>query len=1131
MAKIRRLIIIGLAIISVVAGFSACKPSRTESECLHEWSEYVVTEKADCVNQGEEQSMCVKCGEKHTNVLPALGHEEERVPAIAPTCLEGGLTEGKRCSRCGEETEKGSFVPALGHEYSEFIIKEEATCTKTGLKYRKCNRCGEKGETAVIEKTAHEYGTYYSNDDATCLKDGTKSARCVRCGNTDTVTDEGTALAHDVVIDVGFEAACDRDGLSEGSHCRRCGTVLTEATVLPALGHEEEEIPAVAPSCTQNGKTSGVKCARCKKILSEQSVLPSLGHEIEEIPAVQPDCVNSGKTKGEKCSRCGEVLAPQNEVPALGHKYKETKVEFTCTTDGYVLHACSRCGDNYKTDEIAAHHVWNMENATCGADKKCVNCDVVGEKASGNHSFTNGICTVCRYACEHDYETEEKAATCEEKAQIIKTCKLCDVVVKTETGAKLGHDGNVVCSRCNTRVLPEDFFVRTFKTALGKSYAAQITGLKLTSDLDSPTLDVAFTRYENGNEYIELNITAPSSDYTQTATAKIRSSNGKIYVAYDGKTVTERASTERGESTTVKTERYEAVSDVNAALEYALIPSALRPLIKKVMLFGSEQLQTLLSLANKYPDKAEKIGEYVFGSVYFCRADSGYSLVKDRKSAAFAQKLTENTLSALYDEIFGEGELAKTKARLALSEDAADVKYLAYLNKYSNKKIAEIVSDRLDGSVTPDEALDLVCSWLGAENGSSSLTVGESGSVRFNMSGIWKSGGAFSLTDAVEKEKEWTVLSAADEIKSGELTDEKQKQLYREHTLVYDAENDCFTLGSTFNLASRIVYDADAGKSFMISVEKVICAATTDALPAMEIRKKDCVGYEAHSFAFEFTGTESVRAVKYELKNGQRGYEVAISEEEQSEIFALLADYAQYAAYVKPITLKKEIRLMKNLQTGEFALIPEGAKVSSVTRHDYVLSEAESVSGSGCGAAAKRAYVCSVCGDSYEVYEKIAHGDDYTTSFVFDGNDDCSEGVTVIYSCADCGSEVKRYKTYNHVQFAEYVSLGENACDSHAVQTLSCPCGKQKTIVLVEKVGKNYVQCEYSLIKTERTQSNVTMIYAYECAKCGVLAIKKVTLGGENFSVRKETLTVGKGSVTVDGYVFIKNNFTVALKN
>ncbi|MGN1093408.1 MAG: hypothetical protein ACI4SC_00315, partial [Candidatus Neoclostridium sp.] len=934
MAKIRRLIIIGLAIISVVAGFSACKPSQTKSECLHEWSEYVVTEKADCVNEGEEQSRCVKCGEKRTNVLPALGHEEEPVPAVAPTCLESGLTEGKRCSRCGEETEKSSFVPALGHEYSEFIVKEEPTCTKTGLKYRKCNRCGEKGETAVIEKTAHEYGTYYSNDDATCLKDGTKSARCARCGNTDTITDEGTALAHDVVVDVGFDADCERDGLSEGSHCRRCGSVLTEATVLPALGHDEEEIPSVAPTCTQNGKTSGVKCARCKKILSEQSVVPSLGHETEEMPAVQPDCVSSGKTKGEKCSRCGEVLVAQNEVPALGHKYKETTVEFTCTTDGYVLHACSRCGDSYKTDEIAAHHVWNMENATCGADKKCVNCDVIGEKASGNHSFTDGTCTVCRYVCTHDYETEEKAATCEEKAQLIKTCKLCDVVVKTETGAALGHDGNVVCSRCNTRVLPEDFFVRTFNTALSKTYAAQITGLKLTSASDSPTIDLVFTRYENGNEYIELNMTAPSSDYTQTVTAKIRSSNGKIYVAYDGKTVTECASAERGESTTVKTERYEAVSDVNAALEHALIPSALRPLIKKATLFGSEQLQTLLSLANIYGAKAEKAGEYVFGNVYFCRADNGYALVKYQKAAAFAQKLTESTLSALYDEVFGEGELAKTKARLALSEDAADVKYLAYLNKYSDKNFAEIISDRLDGCLTPDEARDLVYSWLDAGSGSSSLTVDESDSVRFNMSGIWKSSGSFSLTNAVEKETEWTVLSVADEIKSGELTDEKQKRLYREHTLVYDAENDCFTLGSTFNLASRIVYDADTGKSFLLSIEKTVFAATTNALPAMEIRKKDCVGYEAHSFTFDFTGTESVRAVKYELKYGQRGYEVAISEAEQSEIFALLADYAQCAAYVKPVTLKKEIRLMKNLQTGEFVLIPEGVSVSSVTRHD-----------------------------------------------------------------------------------------------------------------------------------------------------------------------------------------------------
>ena len=63
-------------------------------------------------------------------------HTEETMPAVEPTCTETGLTEGVRCTECGEILVPQETVAALGHT------------TDSGT----CERCGQ---TFGVWETAH----------------------------------------------------------------------------------------------------------------------------------------------------------------------------------------------------------------------------------------------------------------------------------------------------------------------------------------------------------------------------------------------------------------------------------------------------------------------------------------------------------------------------------------------------------------------------------------------------------------------------------------------------------------------------------------------------------------------------------------------------------------------------------------------------------------------------------------------------------------------------------------------------------------------------------------------------------------------------------------------------------------
>ena len=66
------------------------------------------------------------------------------MPGKEATCVEDGLTEGKRCSVCGIILEAQETIPAKG-EHSVIEVEEKpATSTETGhTAGTKCSVCGK----------------------------------------------------------------------------------------------------------------------------------------------------------------------------------------------------------------------------------------------------------------------------------------------------------------------------------------------------------------------------------------------------------------------------------------------------------------------------------------------------------------------------------------------------------------------------------------------------------------------------------------------------------------------------------------------------------------------------------------------------------------------------------------------------------------------------------------------------------------------------------------------------------------------------------------------------------------------------------------------------------------------------
>ena len=149
---------------------------KRDAECGHFETEIIPGKAASCTASGlTEGKKCKKCGEITVEqaTIPEAGHTEEKLPAVAATCTKTGLTEGKKCSVCGAILLAQQETDTIPHIESDWIIDKEAANTEEGLRHTECIVCGKKlNEEEIPAKGSVGLAYTVNSDNKSCTITG-----------------------------------------------------------------------------------------------------------------------------------------------------------------------------------------------------------------------------------------------------------------------------------------------------------------------------------------------------------------------------------------------------------------------------------------------------------------------------------------------------------------------------------------------------------------------------------------------------------------------------------------------------------------------------------------------------------------------------------------------------------------------------------------------------------------------------------------------------------------------------------------------------------------------------------------------------------------------------------------------
>ena len=427
---------------------------------------------ATCKAEGSYDSVvyCSVCGEelsREEKSIEKLPHTEETIPAVAATCTETGLTEGKQCTVCGEVIKAQETVAALGHTWTD------ATCTVP----KTCSVCG----ATEGEELGHSYVGEVTTP-ATCTTKGEKTYTCSACGDTYTeeiaIDENAHTLNYDDAHITYHIATCECGYSKQEEHikeeyCELChkpaygeSQPVTAKNTISSNGWANEtqytslKIDNVVTITLTGGENTGkyyengenwrlyqtenakVKIAvsdgytivsvKITYNISNSGTLKLTGSNVASGTVVDVNAQsiefsvgNTGtKTNGQVRITAIEVVYSQTVVTACDHSKNTNETgtvtkDPTCTETGIETIKCSYCDGDIKKDiPVIAHSYESVVTApTCTTQGYTTHtCSVCGDNYKDNYVD----------ALDHNYESVVTAPTCTTQGYTTHTCTRCE---------------------------------------------------------------------------------------------------------------------------------------------------------------------------------------------------------------------------------------------------------------------------------------------------------------------------------------------------------------------------------------------------------------------------------------------------------------------------------------------------------------------------------------------------------------------------------------------------------------------------------------------------------------------------------------------------------------------------------
>lgn len=548
---------------------TVCNQTKTEpvKATGHDWQINKILSAATCTSNGIARYICKTCGYGENHTITATGHKPEIRNKKEATCSSTGYTGDTYCSVCNKKLSSGETIAKKEHTW----VKQDnipATCEKGGMEVEKCSVCGETKETQISDPLGHDYGEWKVTKEPTCTKYGTKKRICKRCNEYEIDVIDPTGHQHTKIIDQE-KATCEEKGYSGDLYCEDCRLIIQLGHDIAATGHTWDD-GEITKEPTQTA--TGIKtytCKTCHKTRTE--TIPMLkGHHWDDGTVIkEPTCTESGekiyhctdedcnesytetiKATGHQhtklirkkeatceeegysgdtyCEDCKQIIKAGKTISPTGHTWNDgtLKTASTCESEGIKEYTCKTCGKTKEESVAPTGHInteiRNKRTATCESegytgDTYCITC---------NKKLKDGQ-TIPK--TDHNWTIKEIPATCESDGSRTYICDTCKET-KAQSIKATGHTYGAWITTQSATVFNPEQQKRTCSKCGKEEY--RTNGNNLTPTIRTNAASLKFKKKQSTSKFKITGLA--KGDYIKSFT----SSNKKLITITGNKTGT-----------------------------------------------------------------------------------------------------------------------------------------------------------------------------------------------------------------------------------------------------------------------------------------------------------------------------------------------------------------------------------------------------------------------------------------------------------------------------------------------------------------------------------------------------------------------------------------------------------------